>query len=108
MNTPTQNQFTNSELEQIEELQHRIFTCFGNISYKDSAVVAEVLYKEGWRKQSDVIDEFVERLKEAPIKCALPLLGLTTRGEMEEYFDDIMLQVRDAIIGIAKEMKGGE
>ena len=56
-NTPTQNQYTNSELEQIEELQHRIFTCFGNISYKDSAVVAEALYKEGWRKQSEnVID----------------------------------------------------
>ena len=57
MNTPTngttQNQYTNYELEQIEELQHRIFTCFGNISYKDSAVVAEILYKEGWRKQSE-------------------------------------------------------
>ena len=52
-NTPTQNQYTNSELEQIEALQHRIFTCFGNISYKDSAVVAETLYKEGWRKRED-------------------------------------------------------
>lgn len=61
-----------------------------------------------YRKQSEVIDEFAERLKEAPIKCGLPLLGLSTKEEIDEYFDGIMLQVRDAIDSIAKEMKGGE
>ena len=73
MNTPTngttQNQYTNYELEQIEELQHRIFTCFGNISYKDSAVVAEILYKEGWRKQSEGewVDSNGQRVKFNPM-----------------------------------------
>lgn len=66
------------------------------------------LYNTGYRKQSGVIDEFAEKLKEAPIKCGLPLLGLSTKEEIEEYFNGIMLQVRDAIDNIAKEMKGGE
>ena len=66
------------------------------------------LYNAGYRKQSEVIDEFSDRLKEAPIKLGLPLLGLSTKEEIEEYFDGIMLQVRDAIDKIAKEMKGDE
>ena len=52
---------------------------------------------KGYRKQSDVIDEFAKRLKEAPIKCKLPWLGLSTKEEIEECID-----------GIAKEMKGGK
>lgn len=72
-----------------------------------SSCKAKQIIGVGYRKQSDVIDEFVKRLKKAPIKCALPLFGLSTKGEIEDYFDDIMLQVRDAIDGIAKEMKGG-
>lgn len=52
-NTPTQNQYTNSELEQIAELQHLIFTCFSDISYHGSAVVAKALYHAGYRKQSE-------------------------------------------------------
>lgn len=71
--------------------------------------IARVLYhEEKYRKQSEVVDEFAKRLKEAPIKCGLPLLGLSTKEEIEEYFNGIMLQVRDAIDFIAKEMKGGE
>ena len=65
-------------------------------------------YEAGYRLHSEVVDEFAERLKEAPIKCALPLLGLKTKDEIEEYFNDIMLQVRDAIDSTAKKMKGGE
>jgi hypothetical protein len=34
------------------------------------------------------------------------LLGLSTKEEIEEYFNGIMLQVGDAIDSIAKEMKG--
>ena len=67
----------------------------------------EHLYNAGYRKQSEVIDEFAERLKKAPVKCGLPLFGLSTKEEIEEYFNGIMLQVRDAIDGIVEEMKGG-
>jgi hypothetical protein len=58
--------------------------------------------------KSEVIDEFVKRLKDAPIRCAYPLFGLSTKAEIELHFNDIMLQVGDAIDRIAKEMKGGE
>ena len=68
---------------------------------------ASLLYKVGYRKKNEVIDEFTEKLKETPIKYGLPLLGLTTKGEIEEYFNCIMLQVREAIDSIANEMKGG-
>lgn len=69
---------------------------------------AEKIYKEGYRKQSEVVDEFVKRLKETPIRLSLPLFGLSTKDEIEAHFDDIMLEVGDAIDRIAKEMKGGE
>ena len=69
---------------------------------------ANALYNAGYRKQGEVVDEFAKRLKATPMKCGLPLLGLSTKGEIEEYFNGIMLQVRDAIDSIAKEMKGGE
>jgi hypothetical protein len=73
-----------------------------------NACLTNFLYNAGYRKQSEVIDEFAEKLKEAPIKCGLPLFGLSTKEEIEEYFNGIMLQVRDAIDNIATEMKGGE
>ena len=68
---------------------------------------AERAINAGYRKQSAVIDEFSKRLKESPIKCGLPLFGLSTKEEIEEYFNGIMLQVREAIDSIAEEIKGG-
>lgn len=78
----------------------------GGIVNCENYYKSEQLYKKGYRKQSEVIDEFVKRLKNAPIKCSLPLFGLQTKGEIEEYFNDIMLQFGNAIDNIAKEMKG--
>ena len=101
-----------SKEKQIEEMAHDI-AC--KIAWDEDEIptvncleTAKRLYCEGYRKQSEVIDEFSDRLKEAPIKLGLPLLGLSTKEEIEEYFDGIMLQVRDAIDKIAKEMKGDE
>lgn len=45
-----------------------------------------------------------ERLKEAPIKVGLPLFGLQTKDEVEDYANGLILQMRDAIDQIAKEM----
>jgi hypothetical protein len=72
------------------------------ISFVESAPTADVV------PRSEVIDEFVKRLKDAPIRCAYPLFGLSTKAEIEIHFHDIMLQIGDAIDSIAKEMKGGE
>ena len=81
--------------------------CMWNKTRCNERNYAEEIYKAGYRKQSEVVDEFVKRLKEEPIKLSLPLFGLSTKDAIEEYFNDIMLEVRDAINRVAKEMKGG-
>ena len=83
--------------------------CNCGLFFSEAEKIARfVIEEQGYRKQSEVIDEFVKRLKEEPIKLSLPLFGLSTKDEIEEHFNDIMLEVRDAIDRIAKEMKGGE
>ena len=100
--------------KQIEEMANILWHIPNNYyyylnSYNDCKRIAECIYDDGgYRKQSEVVDEFVKRLKETPIKLSLPLFGLSTKDEIEAYFNDIMLEVRDAIDRIAKEMKGGE
>lgn len=101
-----------SREKQIEEIANILWHIPDNYflnSYNDCERIAECIYDDGgYRKQSEVVDEFVKRLKEEPIKLSLPLFGLSTKDEIEEYFNDIMLEVRDAINRVAKEMKGGE
>ena len=103
-----------SREKQIEEMANILWHIPNNYyyylnSYNDCKRIAECIYDDGgYRKQSEVVDELVKRLKETPIKLSLPLFGLYTKDEIEAYFNDIMLEVRDAIDRIAKEMKGGE
>ena len=96
--------------KEIEEMTEAIFqNCNCGLFFSEAEEIARfVIEEQGYRKQSEVIDEFVKRLKEEPIKLSLPLFGLSTKDEIEEHFNDIMLEVRDAIDRIAKEMKGGE
>ena len=65
-------------------------------------------YKTEAQIKVEAYKEFAERLKEAPIKCALPLSGLSAKDEIEDYFNDIMLQVRDVIDNLLKELVGDE
>lgn len=99
-----QNQIEAEMLEIIEksreEWSHDV------TDHTENEYIREGLLNAGYRRQAEVIDEFAQKLKEAPIKCGIPLLGLSTKEEIEEYFNGVMLQVRDAIDSIAKEMKG--
>jgi hypothetical protein len=54
--------------------------------------------------QANTVREFAERLKEEPIKVGLPLFGLATKNEVEDYANGLMLQMRDAIDRIANEI----
>lgn len=96
--------------KQTEEMAEAIFqNCNCGLFFSEAEKIARfVIEEQGYRKQSEVIDELVKRLKEEPIKLSLPLFGLSTKDEIEAHFNDIMLEVRDAIDRIAKEMKGGE
>lgn len=82
--------------------------CMWNKVHCNEKNYAKEIYKAGYRKKNEVVDEFVKRLKETPIKLSLPLIGLSTKDGIEAHFDDIMLEVRIAIDRIAEEMKGGE
>ena len=94
--------------KQIEEMAEAIFqNCNCGLFFSEAEKIARfVIEEQGYRKQSEVIDELVKRLKEEPIKLSLPLFGLSTKDEIEEHFNDIMLEVRDAINRVAKEMRG--
>ena len=60
-NTPTQNQFTNSELKQIEEMEAVIESIesnaytldWGDNARADAEKISKVLYTAGYRKQSE-------------------------------------------------------
>ena len=96
--------------KQIEEIKDTIDSVYGcDCAYYgvEGFAIAEALYNAGYRKQSYVIDAFVERLKEMPIKYGLPLLGLSTKTEIEDYVDDLLMQFRNAIDAVASQMKGG-
>lgn len=58
--------------------------------------------------KAEAIKEFAERVKEIKVKYALPLLGLQTKTEIENYVDDILSQMRDGIDRLAKEMTEGK
>ena len=97
-----------SREKQIEEIANILWNIPNNYSlnsYNDCERIAECIYDDGgYRKQSEVVDKFVKRLKEEPIKLSLPLFGLSTKDEIEEHFNDIMLEARDAIDCIVKEV----
>ncbi len=64
----------------------------------------DIIYQKA--VEVEAIKGFAEKLKEAPIKMGIPLLGLQTKSEIEEYFNGILLQFRDAIDDLVKEMTG--
>lgn len=66
----------------------------------------DIIYQKA--VEVEAIKEFAEKLKEAPIKMCIPLLGLQTKSEIEEYFNGILLQFRDAIDDLVKEMTEDE
>lgn len=67
---------------------------------------AEKLYQAGYRKQSEIIDEFAKKLKDYPIEVRLPLLGLETKEEVETYVNKLFDQIESIVDKIAEEMKG--
>ena len=69
-----------SREKKIEEIANILWHIPNNYflnSYNDCERIAECIYDDGgYRKQSEVVGEFVKRLKEEPIKLSLPLFRL--------------------------------
>ena len=114
----------NRQKEDIEHYKKAFFNSqniFSDQALENECMKAEIdsikeklklysYYKEPFVKhiKSEAIKEFAEKLKEAPIKMGIPLLGLQTKSEIEEYFNGILLQFRDAIDDLVKEMTEDE
>ena len=67
---------------------------------------AELFQEAKIAVRADTVRKMQERLKKAPIKVGLPLFGLQTKDEIEDYANELILQMRDAIDQIAKEVLG--
>jgi uncharacterized protein YukJ len=83
------------EQKRIEEIINEIGRIINDSMYylldeDDSRYLAEGLYEQGYRKQSEVVDEFVERIKERLF--TIPTVYNAHFGRMVD--------------AIAKEMKG--
>lgn len=93
-----------------ENCRESIAALAWDLIYRQKAEIAEyqkhidqdIIYQKA--VELEAIKGFAERLKEAPIKMGIPLLGLQTKSEIEEYFNGILLQFRDAIDDLVKEM----
>lgn len=95
-----------TEREQIEEMAQviRNWKDTNDINYRFSTHYANMLYKAGYRKASDVIDEFVERLKnqfDSNGNLNTAMFGWTT-SEIKMLID---LSSKDFINEIADEMR---
>ena len=94
---------TMSKEKQIEEMAFILDGCCNNLpdswceTYACSTCKAEQIYNAGYRKQSDVIDEFAKVLKEK----------MKDLSRMEYNFVPYFLVSKSFIDKIAEQMKGG-
>ena len=95
-----------AELERLEK-ENEILSKNADTAFQDGLNEAQDLYAEQVKAEirAESRKEFAERLKEKPIPCKLPLLGLSTRSEIEDYFNEIMLEVNKAINNLLEEME---
>ena len=88
-----------TEQEQIEEMAQVIRTWkdTNDINYRFSTHYANMLYKAGYRKASDVIDEFVERLKERALHSCREIINCYEVTRIETVLDDIADEMRQEV-----------
>ena len=83
-----------SREKQIEELTNELVFTSNYCTYN---AVANYLVNKGYRKQSEVIDEFAELLKKE----------MNNLSRMEYHCDPYFLVSKDFVDRIAAKMKGG-
>lgn len=74
-----------------------------NQSLRSAAISYKIHYNKA---RAEAVREFAEKVKEIKVKYSLPLFGLQTKDEIENYADDILIQIRDGIDNLVKEMVG--
>lgn len=90
-----------AEIEKLKEASEEAVSCFHRMESLYNIKCMELKVAK-----AEAIKEFAERLKAKPIKCSYPLLWLSTKDEITDCFNDIMMQFKEAIDTLAKEMVG--
>lgn len=85
--------------EQIEEMARVIRTWenVGDVNYRFGTHYANMLYKAGYRKASEVIDEFVERVKETALQSCHKIINCYEVTRIETVIDDIAAEMRQEV-----------
>lgn len=85
--------------EQIEEMARVIRTWenVGDVNYRFGTHYAGMFYKAGYRKASDVIDEFMKRIKERALHSCREIINCYEVTRIETVLDDIANEMRQEV-----------
>ena len=89
-----------TEQEKIEEMAKVIQKIYITKISRNEHCLAQDIYKAGYRKASDVIDEFVERVKERALQSCHKIINCYEVTRIETVINDIAAEARLA------ELKG--
>lgn len=83
--------------EQIEEMAKVIQKIYITKIFRNEYCLAQDIYKAGYRKASDVIDEFVKRIKERTLHSCREIINCYEVTRIETVIDDIANEMRKEV-----------
>ena len=86
-----------TEQEQIEEMAKVIQKIYITKISRNEYCLAQDIYKAGYRKASDVVDEFVERVKERALQSCRKIINCYEVTRIETVIDDIADEMRQEV-----------
>ena len=86
-----------TEQEKIEEMAKVIQKIYITKISRNEYCLAQDIYKAGYRKASDVIDEFVEQIKERALQSCHKIINCYEVTRIETVIDDIADEMRQEV-----------
>ena len=86
-----------TEQEQIEEMAKVIQKIYITKISRNEYCLAQDIYEAGYRKANEVIDEFVERVKERALQSCRKIINCYEVTRIETVIDDIADEMRQEV-----------
>lgn len=86
-----------TEQEQIEEMAKVIQKIYITKISRNEYCLAQDIYEAGYRKANEVIDEFVERVKERALQSCYKIINCYEVTRIETVIDDIADEMRQEV-----------
>lgn len=83
--------------EQIDEMAKVIQKIYITKISRNEYCLAQDIYEAGYRKASEVIDEFVERIKERALHSCREIINCYEVTRLETVIDDIADEMRQEV-----------